>query len=60
MGETTVPEGEITDQGPTGGDTMMMGGFDLDMGGGDMRPFDLDGDLGPLNGEQERMMPFRE
>ena len=52
VGETTVPEGEITDQGPTGGDTMMMGGFDLDMGGGDMRPFDLDGDLGPLNGEQ--------
>lgn len=51
VGETTVPEGEITDQGPAGGDGMM-DGFDLDMGGDDMRPFDLEGDFGPLNGDQ--------
>lgn len=52
VGETTVPEGEITDQGPAGVDATM-GGFDFDMGPDDMRPIDFEGDFGgPFNGEQ--------
>ena len=50
LGETTVPEGEITDLPPEGGDNLMMDDFALG-GLGEDRPFD---DVGPAGGLEEK------
>jgi cohesin complex subunit SCC1 len=57
LGETTVPEGEITELPPEGGDNLMMDDFGLGGGLGEDRPFD---DVGPAGGLEEKSLTTME